>query len=132
MTFGIARNLSYIELLTTFPPRPIRSEEQLETNQKVINTLIDQGNLTPDEREYLNLLGALVYEYEEEHYPLSETRGVELIKALLAASNLSQRDLLPIFETESMVEEILSSKTKPTPIQIEQLAEFFHISPTSF
>lgn len=125
MTFGVARNLSYIELLTAFPPRSIRSEEQLSATQKVINTLIDQGNLTPDEREYLNLLGAVVYEYEEEHYPLPEMRGVELMKALLAAFNLSPKDLIPIFETESMVEEILNSKTKPTPIQVEKLADFF-------
>ena len=116
----------------TFFLRPIRSEEQLKTTQKVINALIDRGDLTYDEHEYLNLLGTLVYEYEEEHYPLPELRGGELVKALLVASNLSQKDLIPIFETASMVEEIMSGKTKLTLIQIEQLAEFFHISPRTF
>jgi hypothetical protein len=33
--------------------------------------------IEPDERDYLNLLGTLVYEYEEEHYPMPDIHGVE-------------------------------------------------------
>jgi HTH-type transcriptional regulator/antitoxin HigA len=132
MTLGIPENLSYVDLLVTFPPRIIRSEEQLKTTQKVINTLIDRGNLTSDEREYINLLGTLVYEYEEEHFPLPEIYGIELLKALLAASNLSPKDLLPILKTEAIVSGVLSGEIKLTPIQIQELSEFFHVSPAAF
>jgi HTH-type transcriptional regulator/antitoxin HigA len=55
----------YIELLKRFPPRPLKTEEDVSATQVVINSLIDQGTLTEDERDYLNVLGVLVYEYQE-------------------------------------------------------------------
>lgn len=50
----------YIKLLANFPPRPITSEEELELTQNMIDKLLDQGKL--NEKDYLNVLGALVYE----------------------------------------------------------------------
>lgn len=132
MTLGIDKKLSYVDLLVTFPPRPIRSEEQLQATQKIINILIDQEDLSSDQREYLNLLGILVYEYEEEHYPLSEIQGVDLLKALLAASNLSQKALVPIFGMESIVSGVLSGNLQLSCVQMQQLSELFQVSPSVF
>jgi len=132
MTLGIDKKLSYVDLLVTFPPRPIRSEEQLQATQKIINILIDQEDLSSDQREYLNLLGILVYEYEEEHYPLSEIQGVDLLKALLAASNLSQKALVPIFGMESIVSGVLSGNLQLSCVQMQQLSELFQVSPSAF
>ncbi|MEG4498812.1 transcriptional regulator [Microcoleus sp. F10-C6] len=56
---------AYIELLKTFPPRHITAEKKLMATQKAIDSLLDKGELTPDERDYLNVLGTLVYEYEQ-------------------------------------------------------------------
>ena len=53
---------AYIELLKTFPPRPITGEEELTATQKAIDSLLDKGELTPDERDYLHVLGTMVYE----------------------------------------------------------------------
>ena len=65
MTLGTPSTNPYIEFLTSFPPRPITSEEELIATQKVIDSLIDKGELTADEQDYLNVLGTLVYEYVE-------------------------------------------------------------------
>jgi hypothetical protein len=70
MTPGTHNDSAYIELLKTFPPRPIVSKQGLFATQKVIDSLIDRGKLTPDEQDYLNVLGTLVYEYEQRHEPL--------------------------------------------------------------
>jgi len=59
MTTGIRNTNDYIELLKSFPPRPINSEEELLATQKVIDSLIDRNELTPDEQDYLNVLGTL-------------------------------------------------------------------------
>ncbi|MBD2570040.1 hypothetical protein [Anabaena lutea] len=56
---------AYIELLRAFPPRPISSEAEFLATQNVINRLIDKGKLTPDEEDYLDILGNTVYSYEE-------------------------------------------------------------------
>ena len=74
----------YIELLKNFPPRPITSEEELIATQKIIDSLIDKGELTLHEQDYLNVLGTLVHEYEEKHQLIPDIHGVELLKALIA------------------------------------------------
>lgn len=122
----------YIELLTIFPPRPITSEEELELTQNMIDQLLDQGKLSQDEKDYLNVLGALVYEYEQQQEPIPDIYGVELLKSLIEDNGLRQKDLVSIFKTESIVSDILNGKRELTKRHIEELAEFFHISPAVF
>ncbi|WP_414529830.1 helix-turn-helix domain-containing protein [Nodularia chucula] len=123
---------AYIELLTTFPPRPINSQEEFAATQKVIDSLIDQSELTKDEQDYLNVLGTLVYEYEEKHNVIPDIYGVELLKALIIELGLKQKDLVPIFQTESIISQILSGQRELTVNHINQLAKRFHISPAAF
>ncbi|MGK7920427.1 MAG: type II toxin-antitoxin system HigA family antitoxin [Trichodesmium sp.] len=72
----------------------------------------------------------LVYEYEEKHEPIPTIRGVELLKALLEESQLSPQDLVPILGNEFMVLEVLNGKCQLSENQIQELANFFHISPS--
>ncbi|HEY9873334.1 MAG TPA: hypothetical protein V6D12_07845 [Candidatus Obscuribacterales bacterium] len=132
MISGSRNTSAYIELLKSFPPRPIASEEEFIATQEVIDSLIDRGELTPDEQDYLNVLGTLVYEYEQKQEPIPDIYGVELLKALLVEFNLRQKDLVPIFKTESIVSAVLSGQRKLTATHIRKLAEFFHISPAAF
>jgi HTH-type transcriptional regulator / antitoxin HigA len=122
----------YIELLNTFPPRPIKTEEDLEVTQSVVNSLIDQGKLSQDEKDYLNLLGTLIYEYEEAQDIVADIFGVELLKVLIAELNLRQKDLVCIFKTESIVSDVLNGKRQLTVEHIQGLADFFHVSPAVF
>ena len=70
MTTGLKTpNSYYMELITTFPPRPITNEAELIATQNRINDILDKGPLTRDDRDYLSVLGMLVYEYEEKHEP---------------------------------------------------------------
>ncbi|MBD2005225.1 MULTISPECIES: helix-turn-helix domain-containing protein [Cyanophyceae] len=131
-TPGTHSSSNYIELLKAFPPRPIASEEDLIATQKVIDSLIDQRELTSDERDYLHLLGLLVSEYEDIHYPIPDINGVDLLKVLMEESNLRQKDLVPIFKTESIVSAVLNGKRQLTVEHIQKLADFFHISPAVF
>lgn len=123
---------SYIDLLKTFPPRPINSEAKFLATQAVIDSLIDRGELTPDEEDYLDLLGTLVYEYEARHVHIPDLYGVDLLKALIAESDLRQKDLVSIFKTESIVSDVLNGHRKLTANHIEKLAAFFHLSPAAF
>jgi HTH-type transcriptional regulator / antitoxin HigA len=132
VTPGISEPRSYVDLLIAFSPRTIKSEEELDATQEVIDGLIDKGDLTSDERDYLNLLGTLVYEYEEERYPMPDIHGVELLKVLLVDRGLRQKDLIPVFKTESVVSSVLSGQRKLTANHIQKLAEFFHLSPAVF
>ena len=123
---------SYIELLAEFPPRPIHSQADLDAVQKVVYELIDRGKLNADEEDYLSLLGTLVHQYEEIHHPIPDIYGVELIEALLEEFDLKQKDLVPIFKTESIVSAVLNGHRKLMAEHIENLAIFFHVSPAAF
>lgn len=123
---------SYLELMQKFPPRPIKSEAELFAVQEVIDTLLDAGEITPEKRDYINVLGILVYEYEEKNISIPDLHGVELLKALIDEMGLKQKDLVPIFKTESIVSAILNGQRKFTVEHIEKLADFFKISPSAF
>jgi HTH-type transcriptional regulator/antitoxin HigA len=51
---------------------------------------------------------------------------------LLDEFGLRQKDLVPIFKTESIVSAVLNGQRQLTANHIRQLAEFFHISPAAF
>jgi HTH-type transcriptional regulator / antitoxin HigA len=132
MIRGIADPKPYVELLQSFPPRPITDEAELVATQAVVDALLDRPELTADEQDYLNVLGILISEYEQTLEPLPDISGVELLEVLIAEHNLRQRDLVPIFKTESIVSDVLHRRRKLTVGHIQKLAEFFHISPAVF
>lgn len=122
----------YLELLKQYPPRPIHNEEDLEMMQEVINRLLDKPQLTAEEREYLNVLGSLIYEYEENQEPIPDIYGLELLKFILEEKKLQKQDLLSIFESKSTLDDILDGQQELTPIYIQKLANFLNISPDLF
>ena len=132
MTTGLKTPSSYyIELLTTFPPHPITNEAELLATQDQINSILDKGKLTQYDRDYLKVLGTLVYDYGDKNEPMPPLKGVELLKALLEESNLQPKDLGSICQSESIVLDILDGKRELTATQIKELAAFFHISPAT-
>lgn len=122
----------YLELLKQYPPRPIDNEEDLEMMQEVINRLLDKPQLTVEEREYLNVLGSLIYEYEENQEPIPDIYGLELLKFILKERNLQKQDLLSIFESKSTLDDILDGQQDLTTVYIQKLANFLNISPDLF
>lgn len=122
----------YLELLKKFPPRPIKSAAELSEAQAVIDALLDSREITPEKRDYINVLGTLVHEYEEKHVSMPDLSGVELLKALMGELDLKQKDLVPIFKTESIVSAILNGQRRLTVEHIEKLSAFFHVSPSVF
>ncbi|MGK7948899.1 MAG: type II toxin-antitoxin system HigA family antitoxin [Xenococcaceae cyanobacterium] len=122
----------YIQLLQQFPPRTITSDEELEATQVVIDGLLDRGKLSPEESDYLNVLGTLVFEYEQKSEPIPDIYGVELLRVLIAERQLRQKDLVPIFKTESIVSDVLNGKRQLTVRHIQELAQFFNLSPAVF
>lgn len=123
----------YLELINQFPPRPIFNDDDLEMTQEVINQLLDKPSLTPAEEDYLEVLGTLVYNYEQKQGDLiPDIYGVDLLKVLMEEHNLKQKDLVFIFKTESIVSDILKGKRQLTNRHIQELAEFFHVSPAVF
>jgi HTH-type transcriptional regulator/antitoxin HigA len=77
-----------LELVKIFPPRPITSEAEWLAAQQVIDSLLDKGELSPDERDYLSVLGTLVYEYEENQRIVPDIGGMKFAKVLVTEFGL--------------------------------------------
>jgi HTH-type transcriptional regulator/antitoxin HigA len=122
----------YIEIITTFPPRPITCEAELIATKNRIDSIVSWRNITQNDRDYLNVLGTLVYDYEQKYEPMPVLKGIELLKALMVEDNIQEKDLVDIFESESWVSEVMNGKRELTAGQIQKLAKFFHLSPVAF
>lgn len=123
---------SYLQLLQKFPPRPIRSQADLEATQIIIDGLLDADALTSEEKDYLDVLGTLVQDYEDKHIPIPDLSGIDLLRALIDEFGLSQKELVSVFKAESIMFAVLNNQHKLTVEHIEKLANFFHISPAAF
>ena len=122
----------YLQLLQQFPPRTINSDEELDKTIAVIDELLDRPSLSSEESDYLNVLGTLVWDYEQKTEPIPDIYGVELLKVLIAERGLRQKDLVPVFKTESIVSDILNGKRQLTVRHIQELAQFFNLPPAVF
>ena len=113
-------------------PTPISSERQHEQYLSVLDQLASKGNPTSEEEKDAEVLMTLIEAYEEEHHSISDSSPVEVLRALMDANDLRQKDLVPIFGAESIVSEVLHKKRDLNKAQIEKLSKRFHVSPAVF
>ncbi len=71
---------------------------------------MDKGNITQDDRDYLKVLGTLIYDYEQQHEKMPTLKGVALLQGLLEESNLEPQDLVSILESESILLDFINGK----------------------
>lgn len=121
----------YIELIKYFPPT-IVSKHQLKQAHSIIDTLLDCENPTQGQQDYLYLLALAVEDYEYRNILIPDIHGVELLKVLIEERGLKQKDLVPIFRTESIVSAVLNGNRQLTVKHIAELAKFFNVSPAVF
>ena len=125
MTIGLKEANNYhLQLVMEFPPRPIKNDEELMATQNRVNVILNKRILQPEDREYLRVLGMLIYEYEENSEPIPKLEGVELLKALIEEDNLSPQYFLEIFDSEKVVLDVLQGKRKITLSEAKKLMNF--------
>ena len=116
-----------------FPaPRPVTSEAQNDHYTEVLYNLERRGHLSAAEEKYAELLTVLIEAYEEKHYPIRALSPVEVLTELMAANNLKQKDLAPLFGSESIVSEVLHGKRQMNKQHIAKLSQRFNVSPALF
>ena len=113
-------------------PAPITSERQHAEYLAVLDTLASKDNPTHEEEKYAEVLTTLIEAYEEEHHSIPAASPVEVLRALMDANGLRQKDLVPIFGSESIVSEVSHKKRDLNKTHIEKLSKRFHVSPAVF
>jgi len=113
-------------------PTPITSERQHEEYLLVLDKLANKERPTAEEEKYAQVLMTLIEAYEEEHDSVPDASPLEVLRALMDANNLRQKDLAPIFGSESIVSEVLHGKRELNRTHIEKLSKRFRVSPAVF
>jgi HTH-type transcriptional regulator / antitoxin HigA len=113
-------------------PTPITSERQHEQYLSVLDKLASKASPTSEEEKYAEVLMTLIEAYEEEYHSIPDASPVEVLRTLMDANGLRQKDLVPIFGSESIVSEVLHKKRDLNKSHIEKLSKRFHISPSAF
>jgi len=113
-------------------PTPITSERQHEEYLSVLDKLASKEHPTKEEEKYAEVLMTLIEAYEEEHYPIPDASPLEVLRSLMDANNLRQKNLVPIFGSESIVSEVLHRKRDLNKTHIGKLSKRFRVSPAVF
>jgi HTH-type transcriptional regulator / antitoxin HigA len=127
-----ASAIDYGALLSETQPEVIRGEQE---NQKYIEMLEHYTALpTPTEAQekLIDLLIVLVEEFENKHYPVPDAGPLDIIRHLMEAHQLRQKDLVDVFGTESIVSDVLNGKRELSKEHIHRLSTRFHVSPAVF
>ena len=113
-------------------PTPIASERQHEEYLSVLDKLANKSHPTSKEEKYAEVLMTLIEAYEEEHHSVPDASPAEVLRMLMEANGLRQKDLIPIFGSESIASEVLRKKRELNKTHIEKLSKRFQISPAAF
>ena len=123
----------YATLLAKTLPAVIHSEKENEHYTALLEELDRRpGKLTTAEQRLAELLTLLIEDFEEKHYSLKASTGIEVLEELIEAKGLKQKDLVDIFGTPSIISEVLRGKRKFTTEHIRKLSRRFHVSPELF
>jgi HTH-type transcriptional regulator/antitoxin HigA len=80
---------------------------------------------------FLDTLGTLIHAYEEEHVPVPEASGPEVLEYLMEEHGLDPADL-PELGGAMAVHAVLARERELHVGEIRALAERFHVSPAVF
>lgn len=124
--------IDYGALLSETKPEVVSSEQQNQVYIERLEKLTSQETVSPAEEKLIALLTVLVEEYENKHYPVPEAGPLDIIRHLMDAHNLRQKDLVDVFGTESIVSDVLNGKRDLAKDHIRRLSTRFHVSPSVF
>lgn len=118
----------YGRLLARKLPAVIRNEEE---NKRLIAELerFDKRDktLTPEEREYSELLTVLIEAFETANYDLEGSTPASRLRSMMEEHGLRQRDLLEVFGSSGIASEVVNGKRAVSKAQAKKLADLFHV-----
>ena len=115
------------EMIAQGAPRVIHNEDELEAYTDALFQLTALENPTPPQEEAIELLTLLIERYEREHYAIPAAEPVSVLRYLLEKQNLTQRDLIPQFGSESAVSMVMTGSRNLTLEQIRKLSTRFNL-----
>ena len=105
----------------------IKSKEDYKKALHRLDEIFDSRMGTPESDE-ADILGLLIEEYEQKHYPIEAPDPIEAIKIRMEEMHLKQKDLIGVIGGKSRVSEILNRKKKLSVEMIRNLSQRLNLS----
>ena len=118
---------AYADLLARALPSVIHNEKENERYLAMLEDLDQKPKLSPAEQRLAELLTLLVENFEEKAYSLKPASPTEILRELIAANGLKQKDMVDVFGTPSIVSEVLKGKRGLTVEHIKRLCRRFNV-----
>jgi HTH-type transcriptional regulator/antitoxin HigA len=106
--------------------KPIRTRKDYQQALDRLEVIFDAKKGT-DEGDELEILGILIEQYENEHFPIDLPDPIEAIKFRMEQMGYTQTDLARVVGLKSRASEILNRKRKLSLDMIRQLHEKLNI-----
>jgi HTH-type transcriptional regulator/antitoxin HigA len=74
----------------------------------------------------------LIEDYESRKYSLRAASPNEILRELMRARGLRQKDLVAVFGSKGIASEVVHSRRNISRTQAKRLAQIFHVSPALF
>jgi HTH-type transcriptional regulator/antitoxin HigA len=122
----------YAGLCQLLTPRPIHDKLEFLNVTELTDTMAGH-KLTPDQEDYFDLLCRLIEDYEQERIVPSKTTGLEALKSILDAHNISAAGLARVLRVHrTLGAMILRGERKLTLDHVRTLARHFGVSADLF
>src|SRR5580698_10589640 len=115
------------EMIAHGAPRVIHNDAELEVYTGALFQLTALESPSRAELEAIELLTLLVERYEQEHYPIPAADPAAVVRFLIERQNLTQRDLIPQFGSESAVSMFMTGERNLTLGQVRKLSTRFKL-----
>ncbi|REJ76709.1 MAG: helix-turn-helix domain-containing protein [Planctomycetota bacterium] len=124
---------SYPDLVREFRLRPIHSDSELDAAIAMVDALLDRESLDAGAQDYLDVLAQLIHTYESTEQPIALASDADVLRHLIDANGISQKDLAASTAiSESVVSEILSGKRELNREQVESVCHTFGVKSSLF
>jgi len=84
----------YLDLIHAFPLVPIVDDAHLDEAVAVASKLDDMADRSKALEAYVGALILLIRTYEDEHVPIRQPSGVEMVSFLMEQNDLKQKDMV--------------------------------------
>jgi len=123
---------NYAALLSETRPEVIRDGKQNQAYIRRLEELTSKKSVTRAEEKLIELLAVLIEDFEAKHYPVPDASPLAVVRHLMEAHDLRQKDLVDVFGTESIASEVLHGKRDLTKEHIRRFSARFGVSPAVF
>ncbi len=115
------------EMIAHGAPCVIHNDAELEMYTDALFRLTALESPSGSEVEAIELLTLLVERYEQEHYSIPKGDPVSVVRFIIEQQNLTQRDLIPQFGSESAVSMFMTGQRNLTLEQVRKLSARFKL-----